>query len=120
VHQLTSNGTIQASYLATYTRMSEQAEYKNNQLKKLQHKLQFYETVIIESHDEIFITDGNDKTIFANPAIEVSYGLTVLEMLGKSVWEHDENGIYYPAIVTIVLKEKKKITINQETATGIK
>jgi hypothetical protein len=41
-------------------------------------------------------------------------------MLGKSVWEHDENGIYYPAIVTIVLKEKKKITINQETATGIK
>jgi hypothetical protein len=51
VHQLTSNGTIQASYLATYTRMSEQAEYKNNQLKKLQHKLQFYETVIIESHD---------------------------------------------------------------------
>jgi PAS domain S-box-containing protein len=120
VRQLIRNGTSQASYLATYTRMSEQANCDNNQLKKLQQKLQFYETVIIESHDEIFITDGNGKIIFANPASEVNYGLTVSEMLGKSVWEHEEKGIYYPAIVPIVLKEKKKITINQETATGKK
>ncbi len=121
VHQLRSNGTVQASYLATYTNLSVQAApHKNSQLKKLQQKVQFYETVINKSNDEIFITDGNGKIIFANPASEVNYGLTVSDMLKKDVWELEERGIFHPAIVPIALKEKKRITINQETGIGKK
>jgi PAS domain S-box-containing protein len=86
----------------------------------LKQKIHFYETIINNSNDEIFITDGKGMIIFANPASEVNYGLNVTEMIGKSVWELEERGIYFPAITPIVLKEKRKITINQETATGKK
>ncbi len=121
VRQLTATGAERASYLAIYTSLDDQnVAHDHRQLKSLQQKVQFYETVINKSNDEIFITDGNGKIIFANPASEVNYGLTVSDMLGKNVWELEERGIFHPAIVPIVLKDKKKVTINQETGIGKK
>lgn len=102
-------------YMASYHKI-----INNKPDHGLQQKIHFYETIINNSNDEIFITDGKGMIIFANPASEVNYGLSVTEMIGKSVWELEERGIYFPAITPIVLKEKKKITINQETATGKK
>ncbi len=115
------NNENQHRYLVTYRKLGSNSNASGDeQLNKLRRKVQFYETIISNSNDEIFITDGKGEIIFANPASETNYGLTVSEMIGRNVWEHEERGIYFPAITPMVLKEKKKITINQETATGKK
>ncbi len=115
INSLLSAGKENIGYLATCHEI-----INNKGDHDLKQKIHFYETIINNSNDEIFITDGKGMIIFANPASEVNYGLNVTEMIGKSVWELEERGIYFPAITPIVLKEKKKITINQETATGKK
>ncbi|MDW7739746.1 MAG: sigma 54-interacting transcriptional regulator [Bacillota bacterium] len=92
----------------------------NESIKDLKKKINFYETIINGSCDEVFITDGKGIIIFANPVSESHYGIPVSEMIGKSVWELEERGIYYPAVTPMVLREKKKITIDQETGIGKK
>lgn len=86
-----------------------------DQLRKL---LLFYKKVLDNSCDEIFVADNQGITIYANHMSEKHYGLPVSEMLGKSVWELEERGLYFPAATPIALKEKKTITLDQETATG--
>ncbi len=92
----------------------------NQTIKELKKKISFYETIINGSCDEIFIADGKGIVIFANPVSESHYGIPVSEMIGRSVWELEERGIYYPAVTPMVLREKKKITIDQETGSGKK
>ncbi len=89
-------------------------------IKELKKKISFYETIINGSCDEVFITDGKGIITFANPVSESHYGIPVSEMIGRSVWELEERGIYYPAVTPMVLREKKKITIDQETGIGKK
>lgn len=92
----------------------------NESIEDLKKKISFYETIINGSYDEVFVTDGKGIIIFANPVSESHYGIPVSEMIGKSVWELEERGIYYPAVTPMVLREKKKITIDQETGIGKK
>ncbi len=108
-------------YLATYKYATEaKKKWNENQISRLEQKVQFYEAIISNSNDEIFVTDGHGKVILANPASENNYGVSASNMVGKSVWELEERGAFFPAVTPLVMKEKKKITINQETATGNK
>lgn len=108
-------------YLATLECVTLK-ELQNGQqlIEDLEKKVSFYETVINGSCDEVFITDGKGIIIFANPVSESHYGIPVSEMIGRSVWELEERGVFYPAVTPMVLREKKKITIDQETAIGKK
>lgn len=89
-----------------------------NGLKSLRQRLRFMEQIVENSSDEIYVTDGRGITIYANPMSEQHYGVPVEELIGKSVWELEQRGIYFPAVTPIVLREKKKVTIDQETAIG--
>ncbi len=89
-----------------------------NGLKSLRQRLRFMEQIVENSSDEIYVTDGRGITIYANPMSEQHYGVPVEELIGKSVWELEQRGVYFPAVTPIVLREKKKVTIDQETAIG--
>lgn len=93
-------------------------KYINYDLKELRRRLQFMERILENSCDEVYVTDGHGITIYANPISENHYGVPVEELIGKSVWELEKQGVYYPAVTPIVLREKKSVTIDQETATG--
>lgn len=112
------------NYLAVLKCLSksktQEASGKENETIDLKNKVKFYEKIINGSCDEIFITDGRGKIMLANPISEKNYGIQISDMIGKSVWELEERGIYYPAVTPMVLREKKKITIDQETAIGKK
>jgi PAS domain S-box-containing protein len=108
-------------FMAIFNALNDSGKrFKSNRVAKLESKLAFYEKIINNSCDEIFVTDGNGKIVFANPVSEHHHGIPLSEMVGKSVGELEERGIYYPAITPMVLKEKKKITIDQETVAGKK
>lgn len=93
---------------------------KNAYLEESKTKLEFYEKILLNSCDEVYVTDGQGFTIFANPVSEKNYGVSVEDLIGRSVWELEQRGIYFPAVTPLVLKSKKRITIDQETATGKK
>ncbi len=89
-----------------------------NNLAEFRRHLRFLEQIVDNSCDEIYVTDGRGITIYANPASEQHYGIPVSELIGKSVWELEQRGIYFPAVTPIVLREKKRVTIDQETGIG--
>jgi len=88
------------------------------ELSSLRQKVEFYEKILNHSCDEIYVTDSKGITIFANPTSESHYGVPVDRLIGKSIWELEQRGIYFPAVTPMVLQKKKRITIDQETATG--
>jgi len=89
-------------------------------LNDLKTRLYLYEKILTNSCDEVYVTDGDGITIFANPVSENNYGIPVDQLIGKSVWELEQRGIYFPAVTPMVLEKKRSITIDQETATGKK
>lgn len=93
---------------------------RNKTIKNLRRRLKFLEQIVDNSRDEIYVTDGRGVTIYANPMSEQHYGVPVDQLIGKSVWELEKRGIYYPAVTPIVLREKKSVTIDQETGIGKK
>lgn len=121
IKEISNNSTIQYKYIAIIEGVDqEDGQIACKTIIDLRQKVSFYETIINGSCDEVFITDGKGIIIFANPVSESHYGIPVSEMIGKSVWELEERGIYYPAVTPIVLREKREITIDQETKIGKK
>lgn len=70
--------------------------------------------------DEVYITDSQGYTIFANRTCEQHYGVPVERLLGKHVLELQDEGIYWPAVTPLVLKTGKPVTIEQSTLIGRK
>jgi PAS domain S-box-containing protein len=67
------------------------------------------------SYDEIFVIDGQGKVVYVNEACERHYGLKPEEVIGKSVYYLSKNGYYSPLIAPFVLKEKRRVTMEQVT-----
>jgi len=121
VKEISNNLTGQYNYIAIIEGVDqENGQIESRTTSDLRQKVSFYETIINGSCDEVFITDGKGIIIFANPVSENHYGIPISEMVGKSVWELEERGIFYPAVTPMVLREKRKITIDQETIIGKK
>ncbi len=86
-----------------------------SEVKALKNEL---EAVFDASYDEIYVTDGKGYTTRINKVGESYYGVGAAEMVGKSVKELEKQGYFSPSVVSIVLKERRRITIPQNTKTG--
>ncbi|AIY04614.1 transcriptional regulator, Fis family [Planococcus sp. PAMC 21323] len=76
---------------------------------------------IIETYDEdIIVTTREGRIIKASKCSGDAYGVTAEELLGKSVYDLEAAGIFSPAITPLVLKQKKKVVIRQNTPSGKK
>ncbi|MGB6408682.1 MAG: sigma 54-interacting transcriptional regulator [Planococcus donghaensis] len=76
---------------------------------------------IIETYDEdIIVTTREGRIIKASPRSGEAYGVAAEELLGKSVYDLEAAGIFSPAITPLVLKQKKKVVIRQNTPSGKK
>lgn len=72
------------------------------------------------SFDEIFIVDKDGYILFVNKAVERHYGIKTTDFIGKTVFHFADRGIWEPPIFPIVMKEKKMVTVLQDTAVGKK
>lgn len=72
------------------------------------------------SFDEIFVTDSQGVVLLVNSACERLYDILAAQLIGKRVNELEQEGVFTPSVTPLVLKEKKRVTIIQETRTGRK
>ena len=76
--------------------------------------------ILDASFDEIFVIDGKGVVVYVNKACERHYGLKASEFIGKSCYEFAAMGYWYPSVTPHVLRDKKRISIIQETIIGKK
>src|SRR5665648_322425 len=60
--------------------------------------------------DEIMVCDNNGRVLKVTDTYEKNFGVTKEYVLGKNVYELEEEGIFKPSITAMVLKEKNRIT----------
>ncbi|HML37515.1 MAG TPA: sigma 54-interacting transcriptional regulator [Bacillota bacterium] len=89
-----------------------------NRLTKLVHINKELWDIIEYSSDSIYVTDGKGMTVYVNDAFEKMTGAPVSAVLGKTVFEAEEEGIYRPSISAIVLKERRQVTLIQTGSNG--
>lgn len=76
---------------------------------------------IINTYDEdIIVTTREGRIIKASTCSGEHYGVPAEELLGKSVYDLEAAGIFSPAITPLVLKQKKKVVLRQNTPSGKK
>lgn len=76
---------------------------------------------VLETHDEDVIVTNHEGIILKATRISgYRYGIEAEDLIGKSVYELEKEGIFSPAITPLVLKEKKKVVRIQKTKSGSK
>lgn len=78
------------------------------------------QAVLDSSYDGIFITDGDGRVIWANPASADICGIPRDELIGKDVSVLEKQGVFNPSITLRVLRERRSITYYQDTGSGRK
>lgn len=76
---------------------------------------------VLETHDEDVIVTNHEGIIMKATRISGQrYGIEAEDLIGKSVYELEKEGVFSPAITPLVLKEKKKVVRIQDTKSGSK
>lgn len=78
----------------------------------------FYHQVIEQSHDEIYVCDGEGRTLYCNKAFERNYGLRQEDMIGKTAMYLVEQGYSDRTPIPEVIRTRKQVIMEQRTATG--
>lgn len=76
------------------------------------------EAILHASHDNIVITDEKGCILRASQNCRDIYGYDVSELVGQTVYELQDRGIFSPSVTIEVLKKKKEVQLMQKTETG--
>lgn len=76
---------------------------------------------IIDNYDEdIIVTTQEGRIIKVSPHSGEPYGVAPEDLLGKSIYDLEAAGIFSPAITPLVMEQKKKVVLRQDTPSGKK
>ncbi|WP_019416131.1 sigma 54-interacting transcriptional regulator [Paenisporosarcina sp. TG20] len=70
------------------------------------------------SYDVIYVSDGNGKTLSVSAASEWLWGYKESELIGKTVYQLEAEGVFKPSVTRLVLEKKEKVSFVQTTKTG--
>lgn len=76
------------------------------------------EAVLEVSKDNIVITDGEGTVLRASSSCYAIYGVPADQLIGRSVFELDEEQIFSPSVTVRVLRHRKEVQVMQKTKTG--
>lgn len=76
------------------------------------------EAVFNSAYDEMIVTDSRGTILRINAVYEKLYNLKSEEFIGKNVSELEKKGAFNPSVILKVIKEKKRISLTQETNSG--
>lgn len=93
-----------SSFIKTIENLHKQAKEMNAEI----------DAIINFSSDEIYVTDGQGKTLRVSKSFEENSGVPLKEVIGKNVKELENKGIFRPSAARLVLEQKSKVTILQE------
>ncbi len=69
-------------------------------------------------HDDILISDASGVIIWLSKSFEAMYGVSRADIMGKTVYQLEEEGVFKPSITAIVLKTGQKTTMRQKNNMG--
>jgi transcriptional regulator with PAS, ATPase and Fis domain len=76
--------------------------------------------IIDTSEEDIIVTNHKGIIVKASKISGKHYGIDPIQLLGRSVYELEKEGVFSPAITPLVLKKQKKIVLVQTTPDGRK
>ena len=92
-----------------------------NEVKSLTKIAEDYEMLFQKFGDKnIYVTDGKGVTTWAGSYIAQTCGVTQDTLVGKSVFELEEQRIFFPSVIAKVLRSYKEETSVQTSALGMK
>lgn len=77
-----------------------------------------FEMIVESSYDGIYVTDGNANTIFVNQSYENITGINRKNLIGKNMKNLVKEGLFNESASLVAIKEKRKVTINQNLKSG--
>jgi TyrR family helix-turn-helix protein/PAS domain S-box-containing protein len=78
------------------------------------------EAILHSLQDDILVTNIEGIILKVSEATEGIYNMKSKEMIGRSVYDLEKEGVFTPILTPLVIKEKKKITLVQTTIDGKK
>ncbi|PFA68343.1 RNA polymerase subunit sigma-54 [Bacillus sp. AFS015802] len=78
------------------------------------------EAILHSLQDDILVTNTDGIILKVSEATGGIYNVKSEDMIGKSVYDLEKEGIFTPLLTPLVLKEKKKITLVQTSKEGKK
>lgn len=76
------------------------------------------EGILTYSNDNIVVTDGKGVVLRCSPNCASIYGKEAAYLLGKSVYQLQEENIFKPSVTVKVLEENKEVQVMQKTING--
>ncbi|MEA1962333.1 MAG: sigma 54-interacting transcriptional regulator [Bacillota bacterium] len=76
------------------------------------------DAIIDSSFDGIYVTDGSGKTLMINEAYSRITGIKTSEVMGRTMHQLVEAGVFDRSATLMVMEHKKPITTTQEVKTG--
>ncbi|HWQ79775.1 MAG TPA: sigma 54-interacting transcriptional regulator [Anaerovoracaceae bacterium] len=73
---------------------------------------------VMDNENDVTLTDGKGVVIRVSDSYEKHYGVTKEEVIGKSIFSLEEDGVFKPSVTAVVLEKKRKATILQKNKMG--
>jgi PAS domain S-box-containing protein len=70
------------------------------------------------SYDVIYVADGEGITMRVSSASEKLWGYKESEIVGKSVYQLEKEGVFKPSVTRLVLEKQDTVSLIQTTKTG--
>lgn len=71
-----------------------------------------------ESPHSIFVVDHNETAIMINKAFEITTGVKPETLIGRSLVELEQSGVFFPSVLHLALSEKHPVCIRQMAENG--
>lgn len=84
----------------------------------LQEAYEHMKAIVDSSYDGIYITDGSAVTLWVNRAYEDITGLRAEEVVGRSMWDLEREGIISKSGTLLALSQRAPVTLEQLFRTG--
>ncbi len=89
-----------------------------NEIYRLQQRNKELEKIVDASSDELFVTDGEGRILLVSGDVEDLYNIRKEDLIGKSVFDLEKERVFYPSVISLVLRDKQRHTILQSTRHG--
>ncbi|MDR2089213.1 MAG: sigma 54-interacting transcriptional regulator [Clostridiales Family XIII bacterium] len=73
---------------------------------------------VMDNENDITITDGNGIVLKVSDSYERHFDVRKESVIGQSIYELEKMGVFSPSVTAAVLKEQKKVTLNQRNKNG--
>ncbi|WP_283153100.1 sigma-54 interaction domain-containing protein [Guptibacillus hwajinpoensis] len=79
-----------------------------------------YEAIFHSLQEDILVTDPNGIIVKVSEGTGMVYGVNANDLMGKSVYELEREGLFTPLATPLVVKDKKRVTFVQTGSDGKK